>query len=94
MKKQADDFRAVGVNAFVAGISASVIIVEKAVAEIAGEHVIDAWLRIRALRIAEAVPDAEQVDDSRGDAVIAGGLKKKTHVDLTEKFCCFVQFLR
>ena len=42
MKKQADDFRAVGVNAFVAGISASVIIVEKAVAEIAGEHVIDA----------------------------------------------------
>ena len=42
MKKQPDDFRAVGVNAFVAGISASVIIVEKAVAEIAGEHVIDA----------------------------------------------------
>ena len=42
MKEQTDDFRAVGVNAFVAGISASVIIVEKAVAEISGEHVIDA----------------------------------------------------
>ena len=42
MKKQADNFRAVGVDPFVAGIAAPVIVVEKTVAEISVQHVIDA----------------------------------------------------
>ena len=94
MKKQADNFRAVGVDPFVAGIAAPVIVVEKTVAEISVQHVIDACIRIHTLRFAETVPDAEQVDDRRGNPVIAGGFQKKTHVDLTEEFCYFVQFLR
>ena len=85
MEEKPDDFRTVCVDAFVAGIAASVVVIEESVSEIAREHEFHAFGRIDAVRFAEPVADPEKINDRRGNPVVARGGKKIAHVDLAEE---------